>query len=764
MQRSFAWGMIAILVIMLAPFVGVFGVPASAVQADAASPTVAPPDDEVIVITSAGQLRVDDPYTPTGYKPVSWNSGSDTGWTVVAGGDFNGDGDAELVAARGSLVKVFDPIVQPGRAPVAFTVDLGSQRNARLLNTGDFDADGKDEFAVVNYVPGGSIQAALQVYDGGTNATASEWTRQNYAEYAVMFQDMGVGDFNADGTDDFVLQRNPSQQSKLLLTLNGRNLTAIAQQGFNFSWLAVAGGNISSATAGDEIAASRGDVLATLVSALVFRVSGSSFVDMLPNSNYKFYPYFTSVAAGDLNGDADDEMLLLRDPGSASGTSLIALNPFGAAMRDFQVKDIGGGTTAWHLVRTGDVDGDGRDEVVIIRSAGYRIYTQPEVDNFAPPDTTGPFYAPNTSNLPFMALANVDGGGQILGPILSVSPTTLSFNLEYRQPSSVQNISVSNLGTSDVLNWQAAVTAGAPWLLLNQTSGITPGTLGVSVDTNAIAPGTYTGKISISATSASGAVQGTPQEVTVNVTIQGVAMVISPTLLTFNVKYGDVSPIKPVSIASAGGSSLIDWRAEIVEGADWLLLNPMQGTSPSTMSVSVNTRAKPLGSYSGTIRIRALDTQVADAIQFVTVDMTVADGGVVVTPGQVMIQHQVGAPPNTAEVLIERPSFPTAWTATVLPAALAEVARAKLAAGEYQVLETGIVLDGVEAPALDWLTFTPSSGTTDTTMTLTVQGDTPGVYNAIIFVNSATGTTREIHVTGWIANQFYATYAPLVFK
>ena len=368
MQRSFAWGMIAILVIMLAPFVGVFGVPASAVQADAASPAVAPPDDEVIVITSAGQLRVDDPYTPPGYKPVSWNSGSDTGWTVVAGGDFNGDGDAELVAARGSFVKVFDPIVQPGRAPVAFTVDLGSQRNVRLLSTGDFDADGKDEFAVVNYVPGGSIQAALQIFDGVANATAGEWIQRNYAEYAIMFQDIGVGDFNADGADDLVLVRNPSQQSKLMMAWNVRNWSSIAQQGFNFSWLAVAGGNMSSATAGDEIVASRGDVLATLVSALIFRVSGSSFVDMLPNSNYKFYPYFTSVATGDLNGDADDEMLLLRDSGAASGTSLIMRNPFGAAMRDFQVAGIGGGTTAWRLVRTGDVDGDGLDEVVIILS------------------------------------------------------------------------------------------------------------------------------------------------------------------------------------------------------------------------------------------------------------------------------------------------------------------------------------------------------------------------------------------------------------
>ena len=40
MHRSFAWGMIAILAIMLAPFAGVLGVPASTAHADTTAPTV----------------------------------------------------------------------------------------------------------------------------------------------------------------------------------------------------------------------------------------------------------------------------------------------------------------------------------------------------------------------------------------------------------------------------------------------------------------------------------------------------------------------------------------------------------------------------------------------------------------------------------------------------------------------------------------------------------------------------------------------------
>ena len=69
--------MIAILALMLAPFAGVLGVPASAAQADTTAPTVPPPpDDEIIVITSAGVVRVDDPYTPIGYQTATWSSTS----------------------------------------------------------------------------------------------------------------------------------------------------------------------------------------------------------------------------------------------------------------------------------------------------------------------------------------------------------------------------------------------------------------------------------------------------------------------------------------------------------------------------------------------------------------------------------------------------------------------------------------------------------------------------------------------------------------
>ena len=464
MHRSFAWGMIAILAIMLAPFAGVLGAPASIVQADATAPAAAPLDDEVIVITATGQLRVDDPYTPTGYKSASWNSGGDVGWTVVAGGDFNGDGDAELVAARGSFVKVFDPVVQPNRAPVSFSVDLGSQRNVRLLSTGDFDLDGKDEFAVIHYIPGSGIQAGLAVYDGGANATASEWTRLNTAEYGAMFDDMSAGDFNADGADDLVMVRNVNTQ-RLVLAWNVRTWTNIAEGSYSRPWFAVAGGNISTSTPGDEIALLRDGGNAATEGLVLFRVVSGAFTDLVTNSNWRWHPDFVSIANGDLNGDGDDEVVILRDPVNPT-TSLLMVNPVGAAMNPFE-QATGAGSAAFRIVRTGDVDGDNLDEIVILKGDRYRIYTEPNVDSRATEKIDAFYTSGSVSNLPFMAVANVDGPGIVEGPTLSVTPASLSFSLDCGDASPLKSLSITNAGTGSSFAWQAQAIEdnGSGWLL-----------------------------------------------------------------------------------------------------------------------------------------------------------------------------------------------------------------------------------------------------------------------------------------------------------
>ncbi len=431
---------------------------------------------------------------------------------MVAAGDFNGDGDAEIVATKGDTIKAFDPIVQPGSQPVAFEQSLGAGRNIQLLVTGDFDNDGKDEIAITHSDAGVDLPATLRVYDGGVNATAAEWMIRYQESYSAVWQDMSAGDVNNDGAADLAMVRNSDRRIKVY---NGRTWAVLAEQeAYASDWYTVATGNLSAAYPGAEIALERQGMSAQINSLLLLRVVGAAFVGL--GGDYKYVPDFTSMAAGDVNGDGDDEVLMLHDP-VVPKTSLFMVNPTGAAMRPFE-QATGNAAPLFTIVRTGDVDGDQRAEVIIERADRYRIYPEPQADD-SYTETTGAFYTTATvSNLPTMAVANIDGPGVPLGPVLSVSPVSLSFDLEYGQPSPIRNVSITNTGTPEVLSWQAQVLAGAAWLQLNPTGGTTPGTLGVSVDTG-VAPGAYTGTIRISATS-SGTVQNSPQFVTVNLTLR----------------------------------------------------------------------------------------------------------------------------------------------------------------------------------------------------------------------------------------------------
>jgi len=85
-------------------------------------------------------------------------------------------------------------------------------------------------------------------------------------------------------------------------------------------------------------------------------------------------------------------------------------------------------------------------------------------------------------------------------PILMVNPSSLSFVTGIGQNPPPQSISIDKCGPYDV-SWY--ITDDAYWLFENPSSGTTPSSLTVSVDSAGLQPGTYNGIITISSSQAS---------------------------------------------------------------------------------------------------------------------------------------------------------------------------------------------------------------------------------------------------------------------
>jgi hypothetical protein len=106
-------------------------------------------------------------------------------------------------------------------------------------------------------------------------------------------------------------------------------------------------------------------------------------------------------------------------------------------------------------------------------------------------------------------------------PCMLSSQASLAFTVARGQTGTAQNIAVSETGTcARPVSWTATAD---PWLVLAAASGTDSGggsTLSVNATAANLVPGTYTGKITITATDSTGAaVVGSPQTIAVTLTV-----------------------------------------------------------------------------------------------------------------------------------------------------------------------------------------------------------------------------------------------------
>jgi hypothetical protein len=613
-MRRVLWGLlVAVLLVAMLPAAGV-----SPVQAQTT-------DDELVVLTRDGRIEVRDPNPPPGGSQVPWSSPS-TGWEDVATGDFNGDGDDEILALRGGEARVFDPFIQPGRIEVVFGQVI-SGFVWEQMTTGDLNGDGRAEIIMTRNTSEGNVTERLQVFYS-TNSAATSWTLGYNEGFGAPWLQLTTGDTDNDGRPELAAIRNvdnPRDHRIIIwdppasIPTNPNQVwpTLYNNGSFDFPWLAIEIGEVVIDSSGrKEIVTTRSGVLADLNSYLVFRCcSGSSLIDV---AGAKYYPYFTSIGLGDVNASGDEEVFLLRDPESSS-VALIGINYGSDPMAQFETL---AGERQWKRVRTGDFDADSRAEVAVMSAGEYRIFTEPASG------TTYASYPGSFAESGVFAVGDIDGRGQPpSGATLNLSETNVQLTLQSGQGAS-KAIQVTNSSGSTVINWTATVIEGQTWLSVNPTSGVTPGTLNLVIsNTSSLVPGQYTGRVRVDGGSG---VANSPQDIVVQLTIAASEWRASPTELSWTLRvnqptytqtvmvYGNnipwsatTAPMSEVEAILAAGVfgeplAVVDGAAvlgdaaapQAVEQVPWLVVNPTQGTATvqgTPVSVTVRTDLVPAG-------------------------------------------------------------------------------------------------------------------------------------------------------------------------
>lgn len=161
-----------------------------------------------------------------------------------------------------------------------------------------------------------------------------------------------------------------------------------------------------------------------------------------------------------------------------------------------------------------------------------------------------------------------------------------------------------NIGSSDNSPVPFVITTstsdGGKWLSTSVTSGTTPvEAIGAAINQAGLAPGNYTGTITVTA---SGIASASTQTIAVNLTVSTQAYTGVPASLTFTqLANGAAPPPQTVQIASATAGSA--FQVSAISTNNWLSVTQSTTTTPGTLTVNANGATFAPGTYSGQISV-----------------------------------------------------------------------------------------------------------------------------------------------------------------
>lgn len=557
-------GLVALLMVISA-------IPASVVAPRAAlaqSGDESIPEEEIVYIGEDERIYVLDTHQIDDGAPFSWVS-PDADWRSVDVGDFNNDGDMEIVAVGGGKIEeeddtnedgvlvVYDPFVrtgQPGGWAELYRIIVPGK--PEIVKAGNFD-DGiegdeilygfkmhddvkqnPDDLFRINVIKSGSStpDGTYWVEHIAPKDDGNAWT---YVE---------SGDLGDGGPDEVGLIDEDGGEVSIYRLTDGWRQRIYSDSSSNDPYRAVAFGDFYQGGY-NEVFISRN----ATPSLFYFQYFPGDENELQEVGHEPLSPYPRFLFMGDVNGSGDDELFLLRrdeEPRLFSRNDGADYMPL---LEDPLDEDNG-----YRAGAAGDLDGDGDAEVVIIRDDKVRVYENLQ-------NRWGIEEYTVRAETKILRTGDVDGVGA--GAQFAFSAEKIEQALELDQQIQNRLYTLTNDGTDDVINFTYAVTDAPSWVTVNvpnlQASAADPAEVYVSFDSTGLSLGDYAAELVFTATSP--ATSNSPFSVPIVLTVQEAQITPNPESVWFMYRGCEAGLDPTTQILEIGGSDGVRYNAAIVD-------------------------------------------------------------------------------------------------------------------------------------------------------------------------------------------------------
>ena len=304
---------------------------------------------------------------------VDWGDGAYL--TDVAFGDVDGDGLLEIGVTRRSTTNnryfIYDDLQHGGALLTSGGADWGGSYYATSIAFGDIDNDGRDEFAIGRkagehgrYYLFDDARAGApykRLHIGG-----SDWGSGGYTT-ALAF-----GDTNGDGRDELGVARKSGTNMRYeVLKWTGTALQQVgsggADWGDSYYANAIAFGNIDN-DPGKEMLVGRVAGENARFFLLDDQAHGFALIDKGGELWGDAY-FAVAVDFGDVDGDGDNEIVVARHAKENKRLMVFDYDAATRKIRPLPYNEAFPGTISAMDAATGDIDGDGRDDIIVSNTA-----------------------------------------------------------------------------------------------------------------------------------------------------------------------------------------------------------------------------------------------------------------------------------------------------------------------------------------------------------------------------------------------------------